>query len=84
MAGYLVLRYGINFYRQRSTEPGPAVFDAGTFAISVMLLWGVLDPRVLAALGSTKPFLLVAGFFGVLYALHALKPGTANPPWRSR
>jgi hypothetical protein len=74
MAGYLGVRYALNFYRRRQSEPGPAVFDAGTFAISVMLLWGVLDPGVLAAIGSTKPFLLVAGFFGTLYALHALTP----------
>lgn len=76
MAGYLVVRYGINFHRKKRTEPGPAVFDAGTFAISAMLLWGVLDPRILSAIGTTKPFLLVAGFFGVLYALHALKPSS--------
>jgi hypothetical protein len=49
------------------------VFDAGSFAISIMLIWGVLDADVLVALGSTKPFLLIAGFFGVLNALHALK-----------
>ena len=59
------------------------MLDAGTFAISIMLLWGVLDPEVLVAIGSIKPFLLVAGFFGVLYALHALKPGSGNPPRRS-
>ena len=74
MALYLVARYGINFYRRRNTEPGPAVFDAGSFAISVMLIWGVFDDNVLKALGSTKPFLLVAGFFGILYGLHALFP----------
>lgn len=74
MGGYLIARYGINFRRRTRTEPGPAVFDAGTFAISAMVLWGVLDSRVLIAIGSTKPFLLVAGFFGVLYALDALKP----------
>jgi hypothetical protein len=74
MAGYLLLRYALNFHRRLRTEPGPAIFDAGTFAISAMLLWGVLDTRVLEAIGSTKPFLLVAGFFGVLYALHALGP----------
>ena len=74
MAGYLVVRYGLNLRTRRHTDPGPAVFDAGTFAISVMLLWGVFDPDVLTAIGSTKPFLLVAGFIGILYGLHALFP----------
>jgi len=43
-----------------------------------MLLWGVVDSRVLSAIGSTKPFLLVAGFFGLLYSLHALFPKQAD------
>lgn len=77
MAVYLACRYGLNFFRRQPSDPGPAVFDAGTFAISAMLLWGVIDDDVLAAIGSTKPFLLVAGFFGILYALHALAPRKA-------
>lgn len=74
MASYLAVRYLLNYCRARPTDPAPAVFDAGTFAISVMLLWGVFDADVLSAIGSTKPFLLVASFFGILYGLHALGP----------
>jgi len=44
MAAYVLIRYAFNFARKKLLDPGPAVFDAGTFAISVMLLWGVLDP----------------------------------------
>ena len=75
MLAYLCVRYASYYIRtSKLCEPGPAVFDAGSFAISCMLLWGVLDPSVLTAIGSTKPLLLIAGFFGVLYALHALVP----------
>lgn len=39
-----------------------------------MLLYGVLDDDALKAIGSTKPFLLIAGLAGILYELHALVP----------
>ncbi|TAK50219.1 MAG: hypothetical protein EPO23_03165 [Xanthobacteraceae bacterium] len=48
------------------------VFDSATFSGSVMLLWGIMDQTVLQAIGSTKPFLLVAGLAGVFYGLHSL------------
>jgi hypothetical protein len=50
------------------------IFDGVTFAGSVMLLIGLLDESALKLLGDTKPFLLVSGFAGVLYSLHALGP----------
>jgi hypothetical protein len=53
------------------------IFDAGTFSGSIMLLLGLLNDTVLKAIGSTKPFLLIAGLAGVLYGLHALFDGDA-------
>lgn len=50
------------------------VFDSATFAGSLILLMGIFEPTVLAAIGSTKPFLLLAGFAGIVYSLHALNP----------
>jgi hypothetical protein len=50
------------------------VFDATTFSGSSMLLLGLMAPNVLVAIGSTKLFLLIAGFGGVVYGLHALAP----------
>jgi hypothetical protein len=39
-----------------------------------MLLLGLFSPVVLLAIGDTKPFLLIAGFSGFVYGLHALAP----------
>ena len=50
------------------------VFDSATFAGSAMLLWGIMDDEVLKAIGSTRPFLLVAGLAGLIYSVHALAP----------
>jgi hypothetical protein len=50
------------------------VFDGATFGTSSMLLWGVLDPTILAFLGDTTLFLVIAGISGVIYSLYALLP----------
>jgi hypothetical protein len=50
------------------------IFDGITFAGSIVLLLGLAEPRVLAAIGSTKPFLFFAAFAGIIYSLHALRP----------
>jgi hypothetical protein len=43
-----------------------------------MLLMGIVQPDLMKVIGSTKPFLLVAGLVGILYSLHALWP--EKPP----
>ena len=48
------------------------IFDAGTFATSIMLLIGVPHKEILKAIGGTEPFLIFAGFAGTVYGIHAL------------
>jgi hypothetical protein len=50
------------------------VFDSATFAGSVMLIIGIVEPAILLLIGNTKPFLIVGGIAGVVYSLHALFP----------
>ena len=81
-AGYVVLAYSVGFFRRSSIHHGhfgPArVFDGSTFAVSFMLLMGIVQPDLMKVIGSTKPFLLVAGLVGIVYSLHALWPD--KPP----
>lgn len=75
---YLAIAYLVQFafkgFKGQEAFVLTRIFDAATFAGSLLLLWGLVSPVVLAAIGSTKAFLLVAGFGGVIYGLHALKP----------
>lgn len=50
------------------------VFDGITLGGSIILLVGLVEPKVLTALGSPKPFLFFAAVAGIIYALHALRP----------
>ena len=50
------------------------IFDAAMFAGSVVLLAGLIEPTVLQLVGTTKPFLLIAGFAGCAYTIKALFP----------
>jgi len=81
-AGYVGLAYVISFLRRsgvnRSNYGLARVFDGSTFAVSFMLLMGIVQPDLMKVIGSTKPFLLVAGMVGILYSLHALWP--EKPP----
>lgn len=79
MVGYMLLAYvmrwrtlPIRMRRDNGTFFIGQIFNGTTFAGSTVLLMGILDPRVLALVGNTKPFLLVAGLAGVCYSLHAL------------
>jgi hypothetical protein len=78
MAIYLALVYVFHWYREGKICFLPKdsiltrIFDSATFAGSIMLLWGIMDPTVLKALGDTKPFLIVAGVGGFIYCIHAL------------
>jgi uncharacterized membrane protein len=42
--------------------------DAATFAGSLLLLVGIINPATLKAVGDTTGFLIIAGVGGVLYA----------------
>lgn len=81
MVGYLFLAYFFRWYKTRQLFSDqsyrvllPRIFDSATFAASVMLVLGILNDDVLRAIGSTKPFLLVAGLAGILYGIHAIAP----------
>jgi hypothetical protein len=82
MAVYLAVSYPI--YRWKTGDwgrrgiVGTKVFDAATFAASILLLSGIVYPKVLTAIGSTKGYLLVAGFCGLLNSLHALFPDPSD------
>jgi hypothetical protein len=77
-AVYLLVAYGIQWKTKGFSDQDrfalTRVFDATTFAGSIMLLLGLMSPAVLVAIGSTKLFLLIAGFGGAVYGLHALAP----------
>jgi hypothetical protein len=77
-ACYLVVAYSIQYaskgFSNQERFALTRVFDATTFAGSIVLLWGLVSPQVLVAIGSTKLFLLIAGFGGAVYGLHALAP----------
>ena len=81
-AGYVVLAYALSFFRRSYWNHGsfsPArIFDGSTFAGSFMLVMGIVQPDLMKVIGSTKPFLLVAGLVGIVYSLHALWPD--KPP----
>jgi hypothetical protein len=81
MLAYIGACYIVRFYRVlRSARTAPPtaqfflakMFDAGTFAVSVMLLIGIFDPPLLTLLGSTKPFLAIAALAGLGYTIHSL------------
>jgi hypothetical protein len=80
MVGYLVLCYIIRLWMKGLAGTFDnqiiltRIFDGATFAGSLMLLAGIWDDDVMKLLGSTKPFLLVAGLAGLIYSLHALPP----------
>lgn len=48
------------------------VFNAGTFAGSAMLLLGITEPALLAVIGDTTVYLLIAGLAGVVHGAYAV------------
>ena len=79
MGGYLMVTLAINYYRFRSIhhdnkELVSHAFDAATFAASILVLIGVMNPPVLVLIGNTEPFLIIGGLAGLLYSLGALVP----------
>jgi hypothetical protein len=74
---HLTISYGTCYYKTRGFEPEKVVnrvFDSLTFSSSGLLLLGIFEPTILALIGSTKIFLLVAGVGGFLYGIHRLFP----------
>jgi hypothetical protein len=80
---YLVLAHLIQFLSGRWSNQRqhivPRVFDSITFSSSTMLLLGITHPPLLLVIGSTTPFLLIAGFAGLLYSGYSLKPRGERP-----
>lgn len=86
---YLVVAVIINWKRHGSVQSPTKeiiaqLFDGSLFAGSVVLLMGVFEPSVLAEIGNTKPFLLIAGAAGVIYPLVALCPPPTRNPKKKR
>lgn len=67
----------------RHNDPGKVAiertYNAGTWAGSLMIFAGVLDPAVLAAIGSLQPFLLVAAFAGISYSTTYIFRNNGDP-----
>ena len=80
MAFYLLGRYALagcfRLAGQQTAELNIAgvVFDAATFAGSLLLLVGIYEPKVLRAIGEVKLYLLCAAFAGIIFTLKALRP----------
>lgn len=68
------LQYGHGGWAAIEKHAFARVFDGITLAGSTILLIGLVEPKVLTALGSTKPFLFFAAIAGIIYAIHALRP----------
>ena len=48
------------------------VYDASTFAWSVMLIGSIIDPKLLSLIGDVKAFLMTAGLCGIIYTVRQL------------
>jgi len=69
----MLVRKCVAIIRGRSAPTNMArLSDAATFAGSLLLLFGILNPLTLKALGDTTAFLVIAGGGGILYALEQL------------
>jgi hypothetical protein len=56
----------------RSNSDFGIMADAGTFATSLLLVYGLWDEDVLKAIGDIKLFLVIAGLGSLRYTLKAL------------
>ena len=82
MGAYLFVTLFINLIRFKSLhhdskEMITHVYEAATFAGSIMILMGIFEPPVLVLLGNTMIFLVIAGIGGLLYSIGAFFP---RPP----
>lgn len=83
MVGYIVAAYLVRLVqlmrKKKKMRPSGQffagkLFDGVTFSGALMLLGGVFSPPLLALIGSTKPFLIIASLAGIGYSIHALFP----------
>ena len=66
---YIVARKGVaRLYRRSAPTNMARLSDAATFAGSLLLLIGIVNPETLKAVGDTTVFLIIAGVGGLLYA----------------
>lgn len=77
MVAYLVVAHCVQAYRKpRGTGNNKhfieQVFDGATFAMSLALFCGVLEPIVLDLIGNLKIFLLICSTAGAVYGIRAL------------
>lgn len=78
LVAYMALAYVLRDGRgSRYTEAGhefmlTQIFNGITFAGSVTILWGILDPEVMKIIGDTTMFLLIGGIAGTLFSLRQL------------
>lgn len=77
MVAYLVLAGLCNMRNHKSVEHPhkpfiQQIFDAATFALSVALLMGVIDPDVLKLIGNLTMFILICGIAGIAYSIRSL------------
>jgi heme/copper-type cytochrome/quinol oxidase subunit 2 len=70
LVAYLICLCRFRRIPQRHVQPIAA--NAAAASTSAALLWGVVDPSILALIGATTPYLIVAGITGLGYSLHAL------------
>jgi hypothetical protein len=70
---YMFARKGVARIRGHRAPTNMArLSDAATFAGSLLLLVGIVNPVTLKAVGDTTGFLIIAGVGGLLYAVEQL------------
>lgn len=77
MAGYFLLAILLNFLRFGEIENSRRniithIFDGATFAVSIALFAGILEPAVLILIGNLKIFLMISALVGIVYAIRQL------------
>lgn len=73
VAAYAVCRIKTGFFpTEKDASFVSRIFDSATFASSGVVLLGIFEPSILALIGNTKPFLMVAGLAGFVYGIHAI------------
>lgn len=74
IASYIARKVVTGRFLPRKGRDITCVFDGATCSGSLILLLGIYDPGVLALVGNTKPFLVLAALAGLIYSIHALGP----------
>jgi hypothetical protein len=75
---YMGVAYWTRYARSRDWDAAgnefmlAQLFNAVTFAGSLAIIWGVIDPAVMEIIGDATMFLLVAGLAGLLFSIREL------------